>query len=195
MAVPTTSASGAQASQETSGLLQLPPELRNQVYRHAIINPQAIAVSSSGFEVPALFTTCKQFRNETIALFYTENTFAVAVKDYDFSLLAKWENNIDTIFNSEREIADSVAEQVELVGTEDPNWSNLLCWMRKMHEGTVKYRAAAPSAFRDANLNEVVIGVMFAMTLRMEARRWSEVEQMLDDFRLILAKIDPRWDM
>lgn len=65
-------------------LLGLPPELRNRIYRHAIVSQQPINVTLEGsphrghFTItPALTAINRQLRRETRAIFLEENTFAI----------------------------------------------------------------------------------------------------------------------
>lgn len=66
-------------------LLGLPPELRNKIYRHAIMSQQPINVTLEGSPhhghltiTPPLTIVNRQLRHETRPIFLEENTFAIA---------------------------------------------------------------------------------------------------------------------
>ncbi|KAI5364489.1 hypothetical protein Slin14017_G043790 [Septoria linicola] len=60
----------------TSALLSLPPELRNQIYQHALVSPTPMSINNSNiFRLPALLSTNKQIHRETFSMWYRQNTF------------------------------------------------------------------------------------------------------------------------
>lgn len=63
-----------------SPLLQLPAELRNQIYHHALVAGQRIDVTGvTSPKEPGLLATCKQIRSEAQSTYYTDNVFHVVV--------------------------------------------------------------------------------------------------------------------
>lgn len=70
------------ARKESSPLLTLPPELRNSIYRMVIVFPQSIRFGTSEGK-PALLATCKQIHNESVQIFWAENTFEATYLDTD----------------------------------------------------------------------------------------------------------------
>ncbi|KAM3417275.1 hypothetical protein BST61_g5531 [Cercospora zeina] len=92
---------------DASPLKKLPAELRNKVFKLAVVADEPIAISSSypGYDIatqPPLTRVCRQTRNETLEIFYHFNTFVVEVVSaecyWDFGLevsdrkeeLSKW---------------------------------------------------------------------------------------------------------
>jgi hypothetical protein len=67
-----------------SPLFKLPPELRNMIYRYAIIDNRALRITkTAGIPEPALLSACKILKSETWKIFYLENTFLCEVDNYD----------------------------------------------------------------------------------------------------------------
>ena len=71
----------------TSSLMKLPAELRNQIYRYAIVQNESINVTRVDTpKEPALLATCKLIRKETLTMFYHENKFhyrVTSIRDGD----------------------------------------------------------------------------------------------------------------
>lgn len=76
-----------------SSFLDLPPELRNTIYKEALIQPEPDSLGARESKasdqvqysfIPkrtfhALTQTSKQVRSETIPMFYASNTFAISI--------------------------------------------------------------------------------------------------------------------
>ncbi|KAG8169919.1 hypothetical protein KVR01_000664 [Diaporthe batatas] len=57
-------------------LLSLPAEIRNNIYREALITPDIVR----SLVPPALLQTSRAIRNEALAMYYTHNAFEITVK-------------------------------------------------------------------------------------------------------------------
>lgn len=63
------------------GLLDLPAELRNEVYLYAFTDDEDVDIDPATIHAQtALTRTCSQIRNETSGMFYACNTFRVTVR-------------------------------------------------------------------------------------------------------------------
>lgn len=79
-------------------LTTLPPELRNKIYRAALVSPSPICLSTrsrsnpsssaigarttyTSVQEPALLATCRRIRHEALKIFYSENIFFSALRD------------------------------------------------------------------------------------------------------------------
>jgi hypothetical protein len=71
-----------------SKLLEIPPELRNRIFRYALVSDEPIKVGIQSYSsrgrtrhrfdmLPGLFTVSKQVRHETQAMFFVENEFEI----------------------------------------------------------------------------------------------------------------------
>lgn len=75
------------ASSTTSVLLELPPELRNKIFRYALISNKPIKLQFSSGRwhskrrrftmLPELISVSKQLRSETQRIFFEDNTFEI----------------------------------------------------------------------------------------------------------------------
>jgi hypothetical protein len=76
------------ATPAPSRLLALPPELRNRIFRYALVSDQTIRVGVQSYSsrgrsrrrfgmLPGLINVSKQIRHETQAIFFKENEFGI----------------------------------------------------------------------------------------------------------------------
>jgi hypothetical protein len=65
--------------------LQLPPELRNAVYRYVVVDAEQIKVETDGIQEAPLLMTCKAIRQEAVTLYWVENEFEIIMTDHDIS--------------------------------------------------------------------------------------------------------------
>lgn len=83
----TTKSSKKKASSTSSKLLELPPEVRNKIFRYALVSNEPIKLQFSSrwwpsrrrrfTMIPGLITASKQLRSETQRFFFEENTFEI----------------------------------------------------------------------------------------------------------------------
>ncbi|KAK5127463.1 hypothetical protein LTR85_006802 [Meristemomyces frigidus] len=107
-------------------LLSLPPEMRNRVYRAALIDNSEIVILPKGPlpDEPALLRTCSQIRNEATSIYYKENRFVFEIRDNDASLHIQW-------CRSSQERLHTGRNFFRL--TESTNWTNLLHWLESYY--------------------------------------------------------------
>ncbi|KXT01876.1 hypothetical protein AC578_2158 [Pseudocercospora eumusae] len=70
---------------QASRLLRLPAELRNNIYRYALISKSGIVIKDAAGEVhnpPALLRVCRQINKEAESIFWAENSFRLSLR-YD----------------------------------------------------------------------------------------------------------------
>lgn len=58
---------------KTIGLLDLPPEIRNQIYHDVLSQPRGIFLNS--LQRPSLLATCRQVQQEALPIFFSSNQF------------------------------------------------------------------------------------------------------------------------
>ncbi|KAK4565826.1 hypothetical protein LTR86_003675 [Recurvomyces mirabilis] len=69
-------------NQSNSRLLDLCPELRNTIYDYTLVPHESSIVSDQVRLRPlGLLSTCRQIREETYAIFYSQNAFTGRVSD------------------------------------------------------------------------------------------------------------------
>ncbi|KIW03598.1 uncharacterized protein PV09_05351 [Verruconis gallopava] len=122
--------SAAEEAPTKCRLLRLPAEIRNMIWRFAVVSPEQLNIVGDSPQQPALARTCRQIRNECLRFFYRENSFACTIYNYD-----------PVNFKRYRKVGDKYGlSTVLLTHRHDPNASreflrsNLLSWL----EGTVR---------------------------------------------------------
>lgn len=65
-------------------LLDLPAELRNQIYHYVVVDPERISIDLSNLDgpntkQPALTKVCRQVRAEAITIYYLDNKFNLTI--------------------------------------------------------------------------------------------------------------------
>jgi hypothetical protein len=83
---------GTKTAEESSPLLELPPELRNQIYRYVLVSKSTVHVGLGAFVESPLLMTFKQIRHEATSIFYKENTIEILIDNYDITKSIKWED-------------------------------------------------------------------------------------------------------
>ncbi|KAK4569513.1 hypothetical protein LTR86_003276 [Recurvomyces mirabilis] len=74
---------------ESSSLIQLSPELRNQIYAFVFNTPYAVTLQPGLTQHP-LTKTCRQLRRETLKMYYSLTCFNAHLDDGPATPLAKW---------------------------------------------------------------------------------------------------------
>lgn len=170
-----------------SPLLNLPPELRNRIYRFALIEPNTVHVHRAGwsFHQPALLKSCRQIRHEALGLFYLENKICTEIRD--------WSPAVRTRVN-QLLAANGIlsSQQMHHRFKGEPNWANLLAWLKDMYEGRII--GISDCVDRERALDRKLIGFMF-MLVRTSKRHlpWPAVQNLLEAQRGMLGMLDRRW--
>ncbi|KAK5733829.1 hypothetical protein LTR17_009381 [Elasticomyces elasticus] len=152
-------------------LLDLPPELRNQIWRYVLHEQNAIPVSSAASQQPALLRTCRQITRETRGIFYNENTFRITVIDLKMTVPRQhW---------LETGVPEPYARGFYLIGS--LNASNLMQWCKMRHGGHgVCFRVGG----LDDPCRQAVAGAMNIVDeLAAVGAQWEVVERVLDQYR------------
>ena len=73
-------------------LFELSPELRNTIYRLALVSNNTIEVGAADAPPmdPPLLMTCRQIRREARGIYYQENTVNFTALDYDVRKIVTW---------------------------------------------------------------------------------------------------------
>lgn len=91
-------------------LLKLPPELRNRIYRYAIVQDEPIDVAeTTKKKEPALLATCKEIREQALKMFYHENTFYCLANFLPPGTKAAGESETAAVDNA---IGESILERI-----------------------------------------------------------------------------------
>ena len=180
----------------TSPLLGISGGLRNKIYRETFVQDRSIKVTTTGVPEPPLLATCKQIRREGMDVFYGDNRFRISLPHYDSTICMLWLKKVRKM----REVGD-IHVSPACYGGQGPGinhreWENLIVWLKRYHEKTVRMRFNPPTQIPPGVLlDAVVIGGMFNILGSMEEKPWSEVESVLNEQRNILTRIDAGWSV
>jgi hypothetical protein len=174
------------AAQSDSPLLKLPGELRNRIYRFAIIKPVSIELDIPRWQdhQPAFVRTCKQIRIEALRLFYAENKITTNIHDW---------NPIVKVRCSELLASHKMrSHHLYHYFTGSPNWENLLAWLKGVFEG--KIGGISSCVGKTRTLERKVVGGMFMyVSTAHKGTDWPDLLPFLELQREVLGMEDPRW--
>lgn len=172
------------------------------IYRLALVDSQPIILTDDhGFEEPMLLITCKDIRKEAATIFYAENTWKVDAKDYKISTYLRWLRIVRAVCKRNEVLFSVAMSQTTTYGSYNPNWTNLVEWLKAFHKGTTRRHIMKPSdarkqdGFDSTNIDLIAVGMIFETMKNMRAKKWDRIEKVLKNFRVILAMDDPRWDL
>ncbi|KAK3628219.1 hypothetical protein LTR56_018733 [Elasticomyces elasticus] len=165
-------------------LLTLPSEMRNRIYRE-VLNGDEIEISSTDKFLPiepAVLRTCRQARNEALAIYYKENTFVFRIYDNDARNLIKYCKL--SLLHKDSDAAFEVASS--------RNWKNLMVWAAAVFRDECIFPllmypdggTAVPAAF---HVLEVV------SQLKKCSVAWPAAEAVLGQMRMAMAAENRVW--
>lgn len=174
----------------TMELMSLPPELRNRIYRFAVVSSQKIDVSSSGIQEPDLLLACKQTRKEALGIFYSENTFAVDNHDYDPSVSVRWTSKLRQMYR--QHLIKEAPTCVFSTPSPQPNWPNFARWLKHAH---AKETILSVGAFEGGTkwADELVLEACSRLAMETRDVPWERFEQVLEVQHQALIRLDVRW--
>lgn len=190
-------------------LLQLPPELRNGIWKYALYMDMddgfCILNEDENFPEPALLSTCRQIRREAMGIFYSENIFAFTVTSYSPKMPMF---TLKKMVSLRKRYGISIAERTRATFQGPPRWNNLLSWIKAVHEtpcGSTTITAHRPHRFTakstdGMNANQLrrrkesnFLAGLFRLVCEMKDRPWHIVESSLAPMRYGLELFDPEW--
>lgn len=132
----TTPSESSQSSQVSStstsypkaSLLGIPGELRNQIYRYALLEDQLIKLNPQDHQLPGLLRTCRQIADEATDIYQTENNFQVDAWNMKLSIP---ENYAEHWMSS----LEHCHFWITMRGA--PDWENFWGWLRRYSTGEV----------------------------------------------------------
>ena len=155
----------------TSQLLGLPAELRNKIYRLALLSTEKIEVSDNNKpKEPSLLMVNKQIRKEAIGIYYSENHFRFVVKAFNSAFLQEWFQGSKDRINCQH------TYKIE----RSTNLANLLGWIKAYYDR--KTGGHIPG--RRHNGAACICESTFRIVKRLrnvQKLSWDEVEEYLED--------------
>lgn len=167
-------------------LLSLPGELRNRIYRAALVSDRTIEIDKARWSThqPALLKTCRTIRAEAYRLFYLENKISTNI--HDWNPVVKYE--FQKLMANHR----IRPKQLNHYFTGGPNWQNLMDWLQAVHQGRIG--AISDAVGKQRPMERKTIGIMFKIVRKATGvSAWSQVEDLLVAHREVLGMNDARW--
>lgn len=180
-----TKAANSTDSPSRTSLLGLPGEIRNKIYRHALVVHDTSHQPGSDLldpipEQPALLRTCEQIRSEAASIYYAENQFCLFLDDFIDTPAIAW------IEHASRYV-DRQQLQVQwdwgIWGVRHGDWPNLLQMLRHAHEGRLPpFEASAMWSESTGHGTDKHLERLFAITPGLAEVPWTNVEQVLQHY-------------
>lgn len=115
--------------------LRLPGELRNMVYKHALVTDGKVNITREhGIPEAALLSTCKKIRKEAIGIFYHDNNFQLTARSHHPAVNLMWTKKIRSL----RRQGVSIPRFPSTQHVGKRSWTNLKWMLREMHAGNIR---------------------------------------------------------
>ena len=176
-----------------SPLFKLPAELRNNVYRLALLSESHIDVTLQDSINPPLLRTSREIRKESITIYYGESLFGVPALDCNSDLCMKW-LVLETALRRQLKIKIRSYAMNETKVISRKTWTNLLTWLKRFHQRSVSCRGLSPSQKKwEKRPDLLTIGIMFEMVSKLRSQPWATVEHLLLEQYVVLKACNPKW--
>ncbi|PPJ51924.1 hypothetical protein CBER1_09369 [Cercospora berteroae] len=168
-------------------LLNLPGEIRNKIYRYALIEAKPIEVMRKGPGEPSLLRVCNRIRREARSIYYAENEFEVHLEDFNGEALVPFKNQYSCFSNWQNGQRRGVNITNLMKGK--PNWENLVAWAK-----ADRFRTAFwPDISRAYCPTHQVAASVFRIVDSVDGLPWYEVEVALEAMREVLDGLPSLW--
>ena len=168
-------------------LLSLPPEMRNPIYRFALVESQDVMIREEYNEdgllpppqEPALLFACRQIRDEALEIYWQENTFRVEVENLNAFFYKRWTRKSVTRYHSNHSFS--------LTGNTD--WWCLKDWLKSVYHSNCH-------GFDSENSNRDMAGGahLFDVVANMRGNySWRQVNEVLQKLRPVLVGHNAAW--
>jgi len=166
--------------------LDLSPELRNCIYRCALVSPGTILLEGEARREPALLRAARQLRDEGASIYYSENTFVVDIHNMAGVEMMPFRHLL-------RRYRKSVQDNFTCQLHPGVDWANLLQWLKSYHDPQSPVGRSGLTRRNEQNPDAVIMARAFDVVARMKSDRWSKVEAVLEAFHLAVAASRPVW--
>jgi hypothetical protein len=173
---------------QKSSLLTLPPELRNEIYRLALISSEKIDITKE-YNEPALLSVSRKIRDEATPILYLRNQWHIDLPDWDCGLYKAFFTHVKF-----RGISDLSKMKVTWnnSGALD-NKTGLLRFTKVLHENegflSINYES---SRQRDA-VTSAAVGAC-EVAKRMRKQPWNDIDSVLEVYFDEVAKEKDGWE-
>ncbi|KAK5124394.1 hypothetical protein LTR85_001611 [Meristemomyces frigidus] len=171
-------------TRRVANLLTLPGELRNRIYRLALVAHDDITVDKENWKQPALLQVCKRIRKEGSSIYYEENKFGFDATDFNSDALISW-------FQHGKRFPKSI-EQGSCGPTGRNDWGNLLRWLKRCFE--VRMFGISAADWSSSEIKTAVTAFKLADNLRLVRLGWEQVHIALELYRQGLKDAGQVWE-
>ena len=164
------------------GFLDLPPELRNRIYKFVLVENDGLVAIDASWQPPALLQTCKQIRNEASPMAYFSSRFVFTIIKCDCSLRMAFQKHVDALGIVSKK---SIKTRYALRGL---NWDNLIVWCRHIWKRDVH---GLDKTKDHGKLWTVAYGA--TKIAKHTEGSWESCKRQLEAFRFVAGRVDERW--
>jgi hypothetical protein len=179
-----------QTTSQTSPLLKLPAELRNEIYQLVLVEPypHVVTITATGIEEPSILHTCKEVRGEAIQVYYGQNQFEHTVLNQDSDPVAKWDNKVTSL-----KAAYGIRPKLSCQVADHANRPNLVKWLRRYHQGPFLRRSRPSQTLVGLLTEKAIIETMFHLVRGLRILPWEQVEALLEEHCVLLESMNAGW--
>lgn len=173
---------------------ELPAELRNEIYRYALVSTDRIHITTTMIQPPpepGILYANRQARQEALAIYYHENHFRFDMYDLNASAYMRWVR-AEPVMRGRL----SVWFKLYIPTSADLAWQNLMIWLEAIHSRRV---AHGPSSrrFPGKRAFRIVVGEMKEMVevLKQQGLGWAQILKCLESSKrmLIASSSNGEW--
>ncbi|PPJ56192.1 hypothetical protein CBER1_10342 [Cercospora berteroae] len=200
---PATTLEAMPTTEETEGpeeavgeclFFELPAELRNEIYRYALVQTDRIHITTNMAQPPpepGILHVNRQARQEALAIYYHENHFRFDMYDLNASAYMRWVR-AEPVMRGRL----SVWFKLYIPTSADLAWQHFMVWMEAIHfrrvaHGPSSRRFPGKRAFR------IVVGEMkeMAEVLKQQGLQWVQILKSLESSKrmLIASNSSGQW--
>ncbi|KAI5359864.1 hypothetical protein Slin15195_G117250 [Septoria linicola] len=187
---PTSTSSSQEPSQDVNTsephFLSLPAELRNDIYRYAILSDDKIKIATNMAQPPqepAMLRVNRQTRHEALGIYYQENHFRFDMHNFDARAYTNWIQAKPIIRGRLQ-----VWFKLYLITSSELAWKNLMAWLEAIHVRKV-FHGPSDRAFPGKKKHRIVAGELkqLAASMRGQGLSWNNVLANLTYSKRMLA--------
>ena len=156
----------------------LPAELRNQIYRDALIEEYHLVVDECVVEEPALLYSCKKIREEAIGIFYLENAWYLDIPSWQYTNYKGFYDHLRNHRGIQYSPDPSSPDRLTTIwyNSSPAHKANLLEFIKMLHHN----RHVFHIIYKDQKGVDAAAYGALEIAHRMEEQSWELVEQVLE---------------
>lgn len=185
----------ASPTTQKPGLLTIPGELRNEIYRLVLPHHEIIKIREGTSKEPALLAVCRQIHKEASYIYYCENRFHIDVKDWDYTVYKAFFHHVRT-----RRGITAFEQSASCYLNSGSLWNkpNLLSLLRFLHEDPyLRPFYYEPNVVYDKDDEEPPdpgITGAFGIVGSLSTLPWEKIEPVLDIYLREIATEEDGWE-